>query len=97
MKGPNVAMLFERKRWLFPKRSHYKNMPEDLYEKLKSTANANRGSIDEELLFRLERSLVSRKVSVEERIKRARKLREGVAEGIIDSKDISKAIDEGRP
>ena len=74
-----------------------KNIPEDLYQKLKSSAVANHRSLNGELIRILEERLCPKKLTAEEWIFRARKLREGVPAGKVSSEEISSAIEEGRP
>jgi len=53
-----------------------KNVPTDLYERLKQSAEANRRSINSEVIVCIERAVRSRKIHPEAILARARKLRE---------------------
>jgi len=53
-----------------------KNVPTDLYERLKQSAKANRRSISSEVIVCIERAVRSRKIHPEAILARARKLRE---------------------
>jgi plasmid stability protein len=55
-----------------------KNIPSDLYEKLKVSAQQSRRSVNSEVIVRLERSLEPREISTEEMLSRARSLRRRV-------------------
>ena len=52
-----------------------KNIPDDLYERLKSAASLHRRSLNGEAIVCLERVLTPTKISVAERLERARRLR----------------------
>jgi plasmid stability protein len=53
-----------------------KNIPDDLYERLKAAASIHRRSLNGEAIACLERVLNPTKVSVAERLERIRQLRE---------------------
>jgi len=53
-----------------------KDLPDPLYEKLKSRANANRRSIASEVTVLLERALGERATSEEDLLRRAKRLRD---------------------
>lgn len=74
-----------------------KNIPDDLYARLKRQAQAHRRSINSELIHCLEEVLRPRKVSPEERLERIRSLRPLVDTQAVDEEEILEAIDEGRP
>jgi len=74
-----------------------KNMPNELYQKLKDSAQAHHRSLNSELIYCLETVLTPRKVSVAERLQRARSLRQQVPAGKVTPTDIEDAIDQGRP
>jgi len=58
-----------------------KNIPDDLYERLKMAAQAHRRSINGEAIVCLETVLSPSRTGPAERIERARRLREGLAAG----------------
>lgn len=74
-----------------------KNMPDELYQKLKDAAQAHRRSLNSEIIYCLETMLTPRKMSVAERLQRARSLRQLIPAGKVTPADIEKAIDQGRP
>jgi plasmid stability protein len=74
-----------------------KNIPADLYEKLKFVANSHRRSLNSEVLHCLETVLMPQKISPMERIRLARAVRPKIIAGAIARDEIRQAIDEGRP
>lgn len=74
-----------------------KNIPDDLYEKLKKTAQSHHRSLNSEIIHCLESVLVPQKMDVSDRLKRAQKLRAQIPDGTISSVDIDDAINQGRP
>ena len=74
-----------------------KNIPEDLYLHLKQAAQANHRSINSEVLACLEKTLMSARVTSEERLARARKLRLALGPVMFEPEDIADAIEQGRP
>jgi plasmid stability protein len=74
-----------------------KNIPEKLYEKLKATASINRRSINNEMINCLEKVLMPKRITVGDRIEKARALRSQLNIDRIDPGEISNAISEGRP
>lgn len=74
-----------------------KNIPDDLYHRLKATASMHHRSINSEVIHCLELVLKPRKVEVEERLTRIRALRERASNQGLDETEIAKAITEGRP
>ena len=74
-----------------------KNIPEDLYEKLKSAANSHHRSINSELIHCLETVLVPKKISAMERLQAARAVRPRIGEDAVSPEEIQQAIAEGRP
>ena len=74
-----------------------KNIPDDLYERLKETAAANRRSINGEVIHLIEQAVVSRRVDPEEVIARARTLRERTAEYHLTDEKLHDARAAGRP
>ncbi len=74
-----------------------KGVPQELYERLKRSAAAHHRSINSELIFCLETLLMPRRVTPEERIARARALRQDIAAAAVCPADIASAIEHGRP
>lgn len=73
-----------------------KNIPDDLYERLKRAARANRRSINSEIIVCIERSVGPQKVDPEQMIARARELRERSADYRITDDEFSDAKAAGR-
>ncbi len=73
-----------------------KQVPDELYERLKASAEANRRSMNSEALFTLERGLGT-KVPPDrsEQLARIRHLRESIS-GEFGPEEIRRWIDEGR-
>ncbi len=74
-----------------------KNVPDELYEKLKLSANVNRRSLNSELIHCLETILMPKRVTPAERIQRARALRSAMDAGGVGIGEIREAIEQGRP
>ena len=74
-----------------------KNIPEELYEKLKQTAGNHHRSLNSEIIHCLETVLMARKIGPAERLRLARVVRAKVRAGAIGPEEIMQAIDEGRP
>lgn len=73
-----------------------KNIPDDLYEQLKSSAAANRRSMNSEAIVRLESVLLPGTLSGDERLARARGLRAALPQGKFKARDIDALKREGR-
>jgi antitoxin FitA len=74
-----------------------KNMPEQIYERIKMQAKANRRSVNSEIVFILEQAFPKRtSIEVNEILERARKARELTANHTITANEIEKMINEGR-
>lgn len=74
-----------------------KNIPPDLYERLKRAAQANRRSINGEIIFQIEQALSPHRIEPEVTIMRARNLREKTAKYEIGDEELSRAKKAGRP
>ncbi|NIM93157.1 MAG: Arc family DNA-binding protein [Anaerolineales bacterium] len=74
-----------------------KNIPDDLYELLKRSAEVNRRSINSEIIVCIECAIRSQKVDHERVLSTARNLREKTASYEIDDDVLSEAKDAGRP
>lgn len=74
-----------------------KNIPPDLYELLKKSAAKNRRSINQEVITIIEAHLGYKKLSPEEFLASARKLREKVKRGFLTDDLIKQAKSNGRP
>ena len=73
-----------------------KNIPDDLYQRLKESARANRRSVNSEVIVCIERTLRSRTADPEAVLARARQLRERTSEYTIDDQTFTAAKKEGR-
>lgn len=74
-----------------------KNIPDDLYERLKAAAKAHHRSMNSEILYCVERVLTPQKVDVDEHIAAARALRANTAAHPITEEEINAAKNTGRP
>jgi plasmid stability protein len=75
-----------------------KNVPDEVYERLKSAAALNRRSLNREAIVVLETALAPGQVSAPERLARARALRAGLpARAKFHAKDIDALKRAGRP
>ncbi|NWG74765.1 MAG: Arc family DNA-binding protein [Rubrivivax sp.] len=74
-----------------------KNIPDEVYERLKASAEAHRRSLNSEAIVCLEAVLLPGRVDPGERIARARALREALPKGKFKARDIDAMKREGRP
>ncbi len=74
-----------------------KNIPADIYEKLKESAALNRRSINSEILVCIEKAVTSQQVDPEVAIATARMLRERTKLYITSHEEITEAKKAGRP
>jgi len=73
-----------------------KNMPNDLYERLKQSAQANRRSLNSEAIVCIERALNARPLDPEAVLARARRLRERTTDYMISDEEFTEAKAAGR-
>ncbi len=73
-----------------------KNIPDDIYHSLKFAAEAHHRSLNSEILACLEKMLLPTRVTSDERLMRARRLRESLAKTQFSAEDIDNAIEQGR-
>lgn len=73
-----------------------KNIPDELYDHLKASAQAHRRSINSELIHCLEATLMPSRPGAAEMLAAARALRTQVKAKRLSAKDISAAKNEGR-
>lgn len=73
-----------------------KNIPDDLYEKLKQNAEENRRSINSEFLICLERVLLAPKLNIAATLTRIRKARKKTSSYLLTDKELLKAKGDGR-
>ena len=74
-----------------------KNIPEELYEKLRFAASLNRRSINSEMICCLEKVLLPQRLTIGERLQKARWIRSKIDHEKINPDEISQAISQGRP
>lgn len=74
-----------------------KNVPDDLYDELKRTAEAHRRSINSEVLVCLERALQGPRIDVDEFLAGVRKLRRKTKHVPLTDSLLIRARNEGRP
>jgi plasmid stability protein len=74
-----------------------KNIPDDLYVRLKASAQVHRRSLNSEILYCVERALVPYKIDVSEHILTARKIREKTADYPLTEELFSAVKKDGRP
>ena len=74
-----------------------KNIPNDLYERLKAAARVHRRSLNSEILYCVERTLVPYKIDVSSQLSVARKLREKTADYTLTDDSLDSAKNDGRP
>jgi plasmid stability protein len=73
-----------------------KNLPDELYEKIKASAAANRRSINQEVIFLIERFFDADEINFETTLAEARRLREQLGIYVTDD-ELNQAKNEGRP
>lgn len=73
-----------------------KSIPDEVYERLKASAEAHRRSLNSEAIVCLESVLLPEKISPAERLARARALRASLPKGKFRAKDIDALKREGR-
>ncbi len=74
-----------------------KNIPDDLYARLKQVAHLNHRSINSEIIVCIERALINQRMSTEEILARARELRAYTEKTPIKEEEITAAKRDGRP
>ncbi len=73
-----------------------KNIPPEIYRKLKQSAKENRRSINSEIIMCIERSTCSQRVDTTSFLKRIEQLQKGLALPSVVEAGWEKARDEGR-
>jgi plasmid stability protein len=74
-----------------------KNIPEDLYARLRASAAEHRRSINQEALVRLEEALAARRADPEALLRRADRLRRRLRVRPLTDRALREARDRGRP
>ena len=73
-----------------------KNIPDELYERLKGVAKINRRSINSEIIVCIENAVTSRRINPDEVLENARRIRRLTASHRISDKEFNQAKAEGR-
>jgi len=73
-----------------------KNIPEQVYERIKAQAKVNHRSINGEILSILDQAVALPPIDVQATLERARKVRELTAKYTVTADEIEKMINEGR-
>jgi plasmid stability protein len=73
-----------------------KNIPDELYDRLKSVAEINRRSINSEIIMCIENTVLSRRINLDEVLENARQLRQLTAGHLISDEDFNQAKGQGR-
>lgn len=74
-----------------------KNIPDEVYERLKFSAQANRRSLNSEAIVCLESVLLPARITTSERLARARALRAALPRAKFRARDVDAAKRAGRP
>ncbi|MCL4869458.1 MAG: Arc family DNA-binding protein [Anaerolineae bacterium] len=74
-----------------------KNIPDELYERLKAAAAANRRSLNNEVIYQLERMLPRQPRDVEQIIARVKAIGETLPTYTLNPEELEEIINEGRP
>lgn len=75
----------------------HKNIPDSLYEQLKTAAELHRRSINSEVIVCLEKTLTPTKIAPADRLNRIEQLRSSIKINSITPEDIEQAIDSDQP
>lgn len=73
-----------------------RNIPDEVYEKLKKQADLHHRSINSEVIFYLKKIVQSNRRDPEQVITRAKRIKQK-ANGSLSMDEIQQAIDQGRP
>ncbi len=73
-----------------------KNIPPEVYERIKQSARINRRSINSELLAIIEQAVLPRPLDVTETLERTRRVRELTAPYVVTDEEITRLKNEGR-
>jgi len=73
-----------------------KNIPDELYKRLKSVAEINRRSINSEIIVCIENVVASRRINLDETIETVRRLRQLTSKHPISDGKFNQAKAEGR-
>ncbi|MGM0451966.1 MAG: FitA-like ribbon-helix-helix domain-containing protein [Thermodesulfobacteriota bacterium] len=73
-----------------------KNIPDELYERLKAAAETNRRSINSEIIMCIENTVISRRINLDDVLDNVRQLRRLTAGYPISDEEFNQAKSEGR-
>jgi len=73
-----------------------KNIPDELYNRLKSMAEINRRSVNSEIIVCIENAAASRRIDLDKTLDNARQLRQLTAGHPIGDEEFNRAKAEGR-
>ena len=73
-----------------------KNIPDELYKRLKAVAEVNRRSINSEIIMCIENSITSQRINIDEMLDNVRQLRQLTSGHKISDEAFNKAKAEGR-
>ena len=73
-----------------------KNIPDEIYDKVREQAQAHHRSINSEIIACLEQTVQAKSISPNDILQEARRLRKK-AKGSLSSQEIEAAINTGRP
>jgi antitoxin FitA len=74
-----------------------KNIPDEIYARLRAAADAHRRSMNSEVIFYLERALLPTKMPVGERLERLERIHAGLEPRTFDPERIDAEKRQGRP
>ncbi|MCI0439366.1 MAG: Arc family DNA-binding protein [Chloroflexi bacterium] len=74
-----------------------RNIPDELYERIKKSAASHRRSMNSEVLVCLEKGLLSTKLDVKAFLEEARALRAAMPQVLLTDEELYAAKNEGRP
>jgi plasmid stability protein len=74
-----------------------KNIPPELYQRIKESAAANRRSLNSEIIACIEQAVTSRAIDPEAFLQRAPRLREKSSAYVLTDEDFDQAKRAGRP
>ena len=74
-----------------------KNLPDDVYEQLKLSAKTQHRSLNSEIIFRLENSVMPKKLNPQAALEAARALRQAFRGAPVTAAELDEARSEGRP
>ena len=73
------------------------NIPDEVFERIKAAAESNRRSVQEEIMSRIQNSLLPERKPAEKIKERIRKLHAGMEGRVFSMEELDSAKREGRP